>query len=388
MNKYTVFSHGYASPLLRCDHQLSTELDFDQVKKTSIQFEQDDILYVPSEDGLIWVSQRTRNTAIASAIELFKNKAAFRRKCADFTPDFFFKEVAVQDVHLLKLDFSRVNRYIIKPKRGYYATAVRTITPDTDLRQLQDEIQAELAMRSRYYPESMLSSQSLILEEFIGNPIENSLSLDEAELAVDLFYDRDGEPVIVGLYHHPHPTHSAYFHTLYYTSQAIYARFSGMVVDFFRSLQKSGMNLRNFPVHAEFKAIGTRLIPIEINPYRFGGYGLADLLHHACGINPYETYFESRHPDWSSLWAGKTELYGCVVGYNGQGIDLQTHEPQREEFKAMFGSSLLHYQPLDHMTCPLFAMAYFKTGDPDLLHKVLTLDYRKFFNAMEVSVLC
>jgi len=33
MKKYTVFSHGYASPLLRCDHHLSTELDFDQVKK-------------------------------------------------------------------------------------------------------------------------------------------------------------------------------------------------------------------------------------------------------------------------------------------------------------------------------------------------------------------
>jgi len=89
------------------------------------------------------------------------------------------------------------------------------------------------------------------------------------------------------------PTYSAYFRTLYDTSQSIYAHFSGMVIDFFQSLQKRGINLKNFPVHAEFKVIGTRLIPIEINLYRFGGYGLADMLHHACGINPYETYFES-----------------------------------------------------------------------------------------------
>lgn len=166
---------------------------------------------MPSEDGLIWVSQRTLNTAIASAIELFKNKAAFRQICADFTPDFFFKEVAVQDVHLLKLDFSRLNRYIIKPKLGYYTTAVRTITPDTGSVNYKTRFrlsllyEAGLAIRSRYYLETRLSSHSLILEEFIGKPIENSLSLDETELAVDLFYDRNGDPVIVDLYHHsPH----------------------------------------------------------------------------------------------------------------------------------------------------------------------------------------
>ncbi|HEX4880018.1 MAG TPA: ATP-grasp domain-containing protein [Limnobacter sp.] len=388
MKKYTVFSHGYASPLLRCNNKLSTELDFDEVKSTSLEFAQDDVLYVPSEDGLIWVAQRTHNTAVASAIELFKDKAAFRQVCAAFTPGFFFKEVAVRDVHLLKLDFESRDRYVIKPKRGYYATAVRIITQQTNLHQLQDEIEEELAVRSRYYPETMLSSQSLILEEFIGQPIENSLGLDEAELAVDLFYDRNGDPVIAGLYHHPHPTCSAYFHTLYYTSKAIYARFSGMVLEFFNALQKQGMNLKNFPVHAEFKVIGTRLVPIEINPYRFGGYGLADLLHHACGINPYETYFESRHPDWSSLWKGKPELYGCVVGYNGQDVDLQTHEPQREAFKAMFGNALLHYQALDHLNCPLFAMAYFKTMDPGLLHQLLTVDYRKFFTPATASLPC
>jgi len=54
----------------------------------------------------------------------------------------------------------------------------------------------------------------------------------------------------------------------------------------------------------------------------------------------------------------------------------------------MFGSSLLHYHPLDNMNCPLFAMAYFKTSDPDFLHKVLTPDYRKFFNTMEVGTPC
>jgi hypothetical protein len=388
MNKYTIFSHGYASPLLRCNNRIAIELDFDLVKTTNLEFGEQDILYVPSEDGLIWVSERTQNKAIAKAIELFKNKAAFRKACAKLNPEFFFQEVATQDVHKLLLDFSDNQRYVIKPKRGYYATGVRTLTQKTNLQELQNDIQAELATRGQYYPETMLSSQSLVVEEFIGNSIENSMDLEEAELAVDLFYDKQGQPVIVGLYHHPHPIQSAYFHTLYYTSQAIYQRFSARVLAFFQELQNQGMDLKNFPVHAEFKAIGNRLIPIEINPYRFGGYGLADLLHHACGLNPYVAYFESQHPNWDTLWQGKTERYGCVVGYNGMGINLQTHQPNHEAFQAVFGTSLLHYKPLDHHNCPLFGMAYFKTENTDLMHTILTLDYRQFFSSMELPTPC
>lgn len=379
MSKYAILSSGYASPLLHSVSDFVRIVDADDIRAAGLRFDQDDVLYVPSEDGLVLVAERTSNEPVRKAIGLFKDKSAFRKMIAPLFPDFFHTECRTDDIAGLSLDFSRGRKYVIKPRRGYYATAVRTVTAADDLRLVQQDIQAELSERARFYPGSMLSADAVIVEEFIGGDIKNSMSLDSAELAVDLYYDSTGTPVIVGLYHHPHPTNERYFHTLYYTNARIFALFAERVLKFFSDLQALGMNLRSFPVHAEFKVHNGALVPIEINPYRFGGYGLADLMHHVGGINPYRAFFNEERADWDAIWKGKTDNYACIVGYNGDRVDARTTQPDHAEFQRFLTPGLLQYAELDHTASPLFGIAFVKSADDALFRKVISVDYNDFF---------
>lgn len=385
MSKYAILSSGYASPLLHSVSDFVKIVDVDEIRAADLRFNEDDVLYVPSEDGLNLVAERTSNEPVRNAIGLFKDKSAFRKMIAPLFPDFFHAECHTDDIANLSLDFSGGRKYVIKPRRGYYATAVRTVAAGDDLRLVQEEIKAELSERARFYPGSMLSADAVIVEEFIGGDIKNSMSLDHAELAVDLYYDSTGTPVIVGLYHHPHPGNERYFHTLYYTNANIFARFAAPVLKFFNDLQALGMNLRSFPVHAEFKMHHGALVPIEINPYRFGGYGLADLMHHVGGINPYRAFFNEEKADWAAIWEGKTDNYGCIVGYNGDRVDASITQPDHAKFQAFLTPGLLHYSELDHTTCPLFGIAFVKTTDDTLFRQVIGVDYNAFFTLDSIA---
>lgn len=386
MKKFAILSDGYASARLRQAGDDVEILSVDEIVRRNISFGVDDILYVPSEDGLNLVAARSESAPIRRAIGLFKDKCAFRAKVATLFPDFFYAECATGDIGKLDLNFEGGRKFVIKPRRGYYATGVREIDHRSDLNAVQRDIQAELAERGRYYPDSMLSGSAVIVEEFIGEDIRNSLSLESCELAADLFYDREGVPRIVGLYHHPHPTRAAYFHTLYYSNAEIFRRYAGKVIAFFTALQELGLDLRSFPMHAEFKVHRGALVPIEVNPYRFGGYGLADLMYYVAGINPYRAFFEGENLAPEAVWQGKTESYACVVGYNGEDMVTKDHVPDHEAFRDFLAPGLLYYEPLDHTNCPLFGISYIKRPQVDTLKPVLEVDYRKFFSPVPVPV--
>ncbi|MCK4879045.1 MAG: ATP-grasp domain-containing protein [Bacteroidales bacterium] len=53
------------------------------------------------------------------------------------------------------------------------------------------------------------------------------------------------------------------------------------------------------------------IIPIEINPFRFGGWcTTADLLGIATGFSPYEFYLKNQRPDWEEVLK---EIYHCKI---------------------------------------------------------------------------
>jgi hypothetical protein len=386
MKKFAILSNGYASSRLRSAAADVKILSVEEIVERDMRFGVDDILYVPSEDGLNLVAERSESASIRNAIHLFKDKYEFRGKVGQLFKNFYYAECATGEIHNLQLDFRGNRKFVIKPRRGYYATGVRTIDSRSNLMEVQQSIQAELTERGRYFPDSMLSGSSVIVEEFIGEDIRNSLSLDSCELAVDLFYDQEGVPRIVGLYHHPHPTDDAYFHTLYYSNAEIFRRYSAKVVDFFTALQGLGLDLRSFPMHAEFKVYQDVLVPIEVNPYRFGGYGLADLMYHVGGINPYRAFFEGEKIDADAVWAGRSESYACVVGYNGRDLVTRDHLPDHEAFKNFLSPGLLHYEALDHTNCPLFGISYIRREQVETLRPVLEVDYRDFFSPVSLSV--
>src|SRR5262245_4671264 len=63
------------------------------------------------------------------------------------------------------------------------------------------------------------------------------------------------------------------------------AKSTRSTLDFFTRLNDS-LGARSFPIHAELKLDGGRFMPIELNPMRYGGFGLADLTWHAFGFDP------------------------------------------------------------------------------------------------------
>src|SRR5918912_597700 len=139
-----------------------------------------------------------------------------------------------------------------------------------------------------------------------------------------MFYDQRGQPTITNIYHHPMPRNKAYLHLLYYSSRDVFERIYQPAKDFFKLLN-ARLNVRMFPIHAEFRLHQGRLVPIELNPFRFGGMGLANLGFYSLGLNAYQCFVEDREPDWAQVWRDKSDVaYGFFIAYNGTHIDVTT----------------------------------------------------------------
>jgi hypothetical protein len=109
-------------------------------------------------------------------------------------------------------------------------------------------------------------------------------------------------------------------------------------------------------------------------------------MYHVGGINPYRAFFEGEKIDADAVWAGRSESYACVVGYNGRDLVTRDHLPDHEAFKNFLSPGLLHYEALDHTNCPLFGISYIRREQVETLRPVLEVDYRDFFSPVSLSV--
>jgi hypothetical protein len=69
------------------------------------------------------------------------------------------------------------------------------------------------------------------------------------------------------------------------------------------------LHLKNFPAHAEVRIDENgKIIPIEVNPLRFGGFcTTADLLGVTLGFNEYKCFYENKN--WDTIFKGKRMKY-------------------------------------------------------------------------------
>ena len=170
-----------------------------------------------------------------------------------------------------------------------------------------------------------------------------------------------------------------YIHTLYYSNYNIFTQLYDQAFEFFSNLNQT-LGARNLPVHAEFRLFNGRLIPIEINPMRFGGFAIADLAEVAYGFNPYEKFFKDEAIDWKSVWASRQDRhFAFVLGYNGKGLDMKQQLPDRKRFLDRF-SKVLKFYELDHTTNPVFGVAFVETSDYTELSRLLELEFSELRN--------
>ncbi len=259
-------------------------------------------LYTTSENALVWIATNLSNTDIPATINLFKDKLKFRRHTKALFPDFFFQ--GVQHSELATLNIEKLKfPFIIKPSVGFFSMGVHKVDSAEDWLPVVARINAEIAMNQQIYPLAVLDTATFILEECIEGD----------EFAVDVYFDSDGNAVVVGIHQHLFACAKDVSDRVYITSKQIVSAHLDEFTAFATAVGKQ-LGVRNFPVHIELRRQGGIILPIEVNPMRFGGWcTTADSTAMAFNFNPYVAYYTRQVPDWSTILKGKDDTVNSLV---------------------------------------------------------------------------
>ncbi len=220
---------------------------------------------------------------------------------------------------------------------------------------------------------NVLSHSKFILEDYI----------DGEEYAVDMFFDSKGNPHIVNIYYHPIPKYSEYLHMLYYTNKNIFKKVYDRAMLFFIEINKK-LQLKNIMLHSEFKLF-KELIPIEINPMRYGGMGLGNMIYHSLNINPYKLFLEEQSPDWEKIWQQySNENFVFLIAYNGTHIDLNKQKPNFIKIESQF-STILNKTAFNYQKQLAFGTYTLKESSKNI-EKLLQIDFNDYFENIEKPI--
>jgi len=371
---YIITGRNFTSNLL---HELDglfgiKLLTEEELRESDISFNQNDKLYVQSQSSLELVMERMRCPKRLHAIELLSDKSQCRSMMKPLFPNFYFNTSNLSEITENMFVSSR--KYVIKPSKGFFGIGMKILEKPADIHRLKDEIQQELELNCQIFSESVFSREQMIIEQFLeGN-----------EYAVDMFYSEKGEPIITNITYHPLPRKAAYHHVLYYTSYWIFQQLYSQIESFFIRLN-SLLNIYAFPIHAEFKLEeGKALQAIELNPLRFGGFGLGDLSYYAYDQCPYFHFFQDQKYNWKRIWNvhRQKKYYAWVLAYNGTQVDMDKVDiiNAHTKLRTFIGDkSLLHYQKLDYRNNPVFAFAYLAEKKEHQLTRWLDVEFQDFF---------
>ncbi|MDD2557925.1 MAG: ATP-grasp domain-containing protein [Desulfuromonas sp.] len=327
-------------------------------------------LYTTSENALDWIAANLADTNIPATINLFKDKLEFRRRTKALFPDFFFQGVQHADLATLAVDELKFP-FIIKPSVGFFSMGVHKVHTPEDWKPILARIDAEIASLQQVYPRAVLDTATFILEECIEGD----------EFAVDAYFDSSGKAVVVGIHQHLFASANDVSDRVYITSKQIVSTYLEEFTDFATTVGAQ-LGVRNFPVHIELRRQGGIILPIEINPMRFGGWcTTADSTAMAFGFNPYVAYYTQQEPDWSTiLQGGDTTVNSMIVLDNSTG--LAPDEIVAFDYAALASNfeRVLELRPIDYRRYNVFGFLFSATrGDNMLeLERILQSDLREY----------
>ncbi len=270
------------------------------------------LIYTNSENSIGWIAEHLKFTGLPEKINLFKDKGKFRKMIKPLFPDFYFKEVLVNDLDELDIDHVPLP-FVIKPSVGFFSVGVHLVSSRDEWEDTKNAIRADLHAMEDTYPREVIDTSVFILEEIIEGD----------EFAVDAYFNSEGDPVILNIYKHIFSSDNDVSDRVYISSKKIIENNLGRFTQFLKEIGKLA-GVKNFPVHAELRRDSSGIIvPIEINPMRFGGLcTTADMTWFSYGFNPYEYYFNQKRPNWKEILKDKVgKLYSIVVLDNSTGIE-------------------------------------------------------------------
>jgi hypothetical protein len=298
-----------------------------------------------------------------NAVDLLKNKFKFREILSSVYPEYQYRYIKIRELK----DLNIKSPSVIKPVRGIFGTAVRLINADTDLSMLEADLSADLRKNSKVYPDSVLSSEEFLVEDFI----------EGEEYAVDMFYNDSGSPCIVNIMHHPVPENKAYMHMMYNTSKKAFDAVYELSRNFLLELNKL-LQVRNFVMHVEVKLNEGRMFPVEINCMRFGGMGLCNLAFYGLGVNSFCCLLTNQEPDWNTIWKGKeNDVFVFFIAYNGLIRSIDKFRPNPEKLEKQF-TQVLRRQLFDYRKQLAFGVYFLKETEENI-SKLKKIDFDDFF---------
>ena len=328
-------------------------------------------LYTNSENSINWVTNNLAFTKLPEYINLFKDKLEFRKLVKSIYPDFFFKEVLLENLDQLDLKELPMP-FIIKPAVGFLSLGVHKVAKVQEWSKVKEEIIKEFTNAKSVFPIEVVNASSFIIEEVIEGD----------EFAFDAYFDENGEAVILGISKHLFASEKDVSDRVYFTSKELIQTYLSQFTQFVEALGKQ-TDIRNFPVHIEVRVDDKgNLVPIEVNPMRFGGWcTTADLTNIATGLNPYHCFLNNIKPDWNKvLDKMNNEIYNLVILDNSTGIssDKISSFDYDKVLKAF--SDPIELRKIDYKTYNIFGMLFTKCDKSNFkeIEDILVSDLRKF----------
>lgn len=331
------------------------------------------VIYSTSENAIGWIAEHLAFSPLPGTIELFKDKLKFRKLTKSIFPNFYFKEVRLEDLE--KIPFNELPLpFIIKPTVGFFSMGVYKVSNLEEWTKTIASIFIEIEQVKGLYPGEVLDTSSFIIEQCINGE----------EFAVDAYYDSRGEPTILGILKHIFASETDVSDRLYITSKKI---IENNLDEFTEFARKTGVlsGAKNFPVHIELRRdIDGTLLPIEINPMRFGGWcTTADTTFLAYGFNPYLAYYSQKKPNWPDILKGKEDkVFSMIVLNNSTGKD--TEEISSFDYDKLLTQfeRPLELRKIDFKKYPVFGFLFTETSEDNFseLKNIVDSDLKDFIS--------
>ncbi|PKN99203.1 MAG: ATP-grasp domain-containing protein [Chloroflexi bacterium HGW-Chloroflexi-4] len=329
------------------------------------------LFYSTSENAIGWIAQNLPFSSLPKKLDQFKNKARFRQLTQTMFPNFYYKELSLDDLKSFQIDGLPLP-FIIKPNVGFFSMGVHKVSTLDEWQQTVDAIHAEIEHMQGLYPAEVLGTGTFIIEQCIEGD----------EFAVDAYFDSTGEPVILNILHHTFSSDNDVSDRVYTTSKAIIETNLKEFTEFVGKLGQLTAT-KNFPVHIELRRdVQGVILPIEVNPMRFGGWcSTPDLAYAAYGLNPYLYYLKQQKPNWAELLHGKEgKLFSVVVLDNSTG--KKADEIASFDFEKLLAcfEKPLELRKIDYHKYPVFAFLFVETREDNFaeLEYILKSDLDEF----------
>ncbi|MDV7186611.1 ATP-grasp domain-containing protein [Lutibacter sp. TH_r2] len=329
------------------------------------------LIYSNSENVISWVENKLDFTKLPSQIDVFKDKIKFRELLKDVYPNYFFKGIPFEDLDSLPID-KMPFPFIIKPSIGFFSLGVHKVDEASEWPITLEKIQNEIHHIKDFYPSEVLNTNNFIIEECI----------EGEEYAVDCYYNEKGEAVVLNIMHHIFSSGKDVSDRIYSTSKEIIETNLPIIQQLVNTIGTK-TNLKNFPIHIEVRIDKNEtIIPIEVNPMRFGGWcTTSDISHYAYGINSYQYFLNQQKPNWNEiLKAKKGKTYSLVLLDNNSGIEAKNIKSfNYNQLLADFENPLL-LRKIDVTKFPIFGFLFTETskGNEGELNRILKSNLTKY----------